>query len=121
MATDVYTCVICPNGCEITVTHEGTRILEMTGQKCPRGIQYVTQELTTPMRSVTSSVLVDGGTAPLCSVRTTGVVPKERILDAVREMHKLKLTAPVERGTVVLTDLLGLGVDVITTSAVDKK
>ena len=61
----VYTCILCPNSCEITVDYEGKTVRSTTGNKCDKGKEYVTQELTDPKRTVTSSVEVIGGDRPL--------------------------------------------------------
>ena len=114
-----FTCIVCPNGCEIQVELEGKEIQSITGHTCDKGKEYVTQELTAPKRSVTSSVTVTGGELPLASVRTDGTIPKERIFDAMTEIRKVSLTAPVKAGDVVIADVLGLGVDVIVTKSVE--
>ena len=63
--TRTFTCILCPNGCEITVEHENKQVLSCTGNQCKKGLEYVTQELQDPRRTVTSSVLVSGGVRPL--------------------------------------------------------
>lgn len=119
-----FTCIICPNGCEITASVEehadGTKtITSMEGATCPKGEAYVKQELTNPMRNMATSVLVKDGVLPLTSVRLTKPIPKERILDAAAEIHKCTLTAPVKAGTVVIKNLLGCDTDVIVTKNVE--
>ena len=41
MNSRVFTCILCPNGCEIEVCHEDGRVLETEGNKCKKGQQYV--------------------------------------------------------------------------------
>ena len=43
-----FTCIVCPNGCEIEAEVENGQVISVTGQTCPRGEQYVRQELTAP-------------------------------------------------------------------------
>ena len=43
-----FTCIVCPNGCEIEAEYEGTQVLSVTGNLCPKGKSYVTQELVGP-------------------------------------------------------------------------
>ena len=116
--TRTFTCILCPNGCEINASAEGGGLTGCEGNRCPRGREYVRQELTCPMRNIATSVTVRGGTLPLCSVRLTGPIPKEEIFRAVSAIHAVSLEAPVRRGQTVLRNLLGLGVDVIATRAV---
>ena len=113
-----YTCIICPNGCEIEAEIEGGEIRSIEGAACPKGADYVRQELTDPRRNIATSVLVRGGILPLASVRLTKAIPKDRIFDAMAEIKKVTLTAPVEAGTVVIENLMGFGSDVIVTKAV---
>lgn len=74
-----FTCIVCPNGCEIEAEVENGQVISVTGHTCPRGEQYVRQELTAPRRTIASSVLVKGGELPVTSVRLTKAVPKDMI------------------------------------------
>jgi len=84
-----------------------------------RGRTYVENELKNPMRIVTSSVRVTGGNMPITSVRLTAPVPRNRMMDVIEELRKIRLTAPVSIGQIVIQDILGLGSDVIITKNVD--
>ena len=112
------TCIVCPNGCDLEIQVEDGKVLSVKGALCRRGEAYAEQEITDPRRNIATSVLVDGGELPLASVRLTAPIPKARIFDAMGEIRKVKLTAPVEAGTKVIGNLLGLGVDVIVTKDV---
>ena len=128
------TCIICPNGCllsadvsvpgtDASVTGTGCpRVIDspVTGAGCPRGEAYFIQELTDPGRTLTSSVLVTDGELPLCSVRLTEPIPIARIPDVMKEIRKMKVEAPLESGTVLIRDVLGLGSDVIATKTIRK-
>lgn len=118
-----YTCIICPNGCNIRAQIEeredgSRRICSVEGAACPKGRAYVEQELTDPQRNIATSVLVKGGILPLASVRLTNPIPRDRIFDAVSEIKKYTLTAPVKAGTVVIPRLMGYDTDVIVTKSV---
>lgn len=121
-----FTCIICPNGCEITADIEkkadgSLDIKSIEGATCPKGEAYVKQELTNPMRNIATSVLVKGGVLPLVSVRLTSPIPKERIFDAMAEIRRHTLTAPVKTGDVVVKGLLGYDSDVIVTKDIEAK
>lgn len=111
-------CIVCPNGCEITADLEEEKIRSLEGAGCPRGQEYVRQEMTDPLRTISSSVLLEGGVLPLASVRLSGLVPKNRIFDVMEEIKKVRMTAPVSVGQTVIADVLGLGSDVIVTKNV---
>ena len=115
------TCIVCPNGCDLEIQVEDGKVLSVKGALCRRGEAYAEQEITDPRRNIPTSVLVDGGELPLASVRLTAPIPEARIFDAVNEIKKVTLTAPVEAGTVVIEKLLGTEADVIVTKSVPAK
>ena len=103
-----FTCIVCPNGCEIEAEVENGQVISVTGHTCPRGEQYVRQELTAPRREL-----------PVTSVRLTKAVPKDMIFPVMDEIRKVVLTAPVKAGTIVLHNVCGLDSDVMVTKNVD--
>jgi CxxC motif-containing protein len=113
-----YTCIICPNGCEIAAQITGTQIMAMEGASCNRGKEYVEQELIDPQRNIATSVLVEAGILPLVSVRLTRMIPKNRIVDVMTEIKKITLVAPVAMKQIVIKNVLGLNSDVIATKIV---
>jgi len=115
------TCILCPNGCELEVSFSGeptAQSLEIEGNLCPRGLDYALEELTHPKRTLTTSVLVLGGTQPQTSVKTACPIPREAILDARAALRAVSLDAPVAIGDVVVADVAGTGVDVVVTRPV---
>ena len=52
----VLTCLVCPRGCQLTVSDD----LEVTGNFCARGIPYALQEIKEPKRTLTYLVKVKG-------------------------------------------------------------
>ena len=115
-----FTCIVCPNGCEIETKYEGAQVLSVTGNLCPKGKAYVIQELIDPRRTIATSVRVRGGTMPLASVRLTRAIPKNRIFDVMDEINRQTLAAPVKIGDVVIHGLLGFDCDVIATKNVER-
>ena len=127
----MLTCILCPNGCELQVayetvtspdgTSESVKLLSVTGNKCPRGMEYAKQEIINPMRNIASSVTLVDGTMPLVSVRLTGPIPKAKIMDVMEVIRGASAQAPVKIGDVIVENVLGLGVDVIATRNVGRK
>lgn len=113
-----FICIICPNGCRIEAEAEGEAIRSIIGAACARGKEYVSQELIDPRRNISTSVLVTGGVLPLTSVRLTNPIPKKLIFQAMDEIKKIQLKAPVKAGTVIIHNLLGEHTDVIVTKEV---
>lgn len=116
-----FTCIICPNGCSIEAEVMDGQVLSVEGALCPKGREYVRQELTDPQRNIATSVRVMDGGLPLASVRLTKPIPKDRIFDAMDEIKKISLTAPVAAGTVVIAGILGYDSDVVVTKSVDRR
>lgn len=121
-----FTCIMCPQGCDIRVELEedqekNGKILQISGNKCPKGKEYVTQEIINPVRNIATSILVEGGELPLASVRLTKPVPKARIFDVMAEIRRIHVPAPVMEGEIVIHDCLGLGSDVMVTKTVEKE
>lgn len=114
-----YTCIICPNGCEITVETDAQQIVSMTGAGCPRGKRYVKQEIIAPLRTISSSVRVLDGVMPIASVRLTRPVPRDQIFPVMREIEKAVITAPVAIGDCVIPSVLGFDSNVIITKNID--
>ncbi|MCI2048937.1 MAG: DUF1667 domain-containing protein [Lachnospiraceae bacterium] len=115
------TCIRCPIGCQITVTQDDDgKVTEIKGNSCPRGYEYAGSEVTNPVRTVTSTVHVEGGVLPVTSVKTKGDIPKGRIFDCMQAINAASVKAPAAIGDVVIRDVCGLGVDVIVTRAVAK-
>lgn len=109
------TCIRCPRGCQLEATVEKGVVTAVTGNACPRGAAYAADEVTHPMRCVTTTVRVSGGTDAVTSVRTAGDVPRELVRDVVTALAGVTLQAPVHVGDVVLPDACGTGVDVVAT------
>ena len=111
------TCINCPVGCRMTVTVEDGKVVSVTGNTCKRGVAYAEQECVAPQRMVTAVVAVKGRKTPV-SVKTRTPIPKKRIHECMLALSDVKLTAPVQAGSVVLADVCGTGVDIIATKSV---
>ena len=112
------TCVVCPNGCLLTVWQENgeTRV---EGAACKNGVAYGQTELTDPRRVLTTSVAVNGGTLPLVSVRSTAPIPRAALLPAVAALKTLSVEAPVRIGDLIYEDP-AVGLTLLASRNVDK-
>ena len=86
-------CIVCPKGCHLRVDEE--KDYQVTGHSCPRGAEYGRQELLNPTRVLTSTVRVEGGLHARLPVKTDGVIPKEKMMEAVRLLDSVRAQAPV--------------------------
>lgn len=106
------TCILCPNGCEITE--------DLNGGMCEKGAAYVKNEIMNPKRTLTSSVMVEQGRIPLVSVRTSEPIEKEKLREAMLRLSDLTVTAPVAQGQILCSDFMEDGVSLIATKTVDR-
>lgn len=105
------TCIMCPLGCQLTVTIDGDNI-SVTGNNCKRGEIFGKEEVTCPMRIVTSSVKTEKGVR---ACKTTKPVPKSMIFDVMKEIEKLRLKS-AKFGEVVIKNVLNTGADIVITA-----
>ncbi len=110
-------CIVCPNSCELEITADENGI-SVSGNKCKRGVQFATDEMTAPKRTISSVVRTAFPSVPVLPVRVSAEIPKERIFDVMQEINHVTLRKRVRRGEAVIENVLSLGVDVIATSDV---
>ena len=109
-------CIICPRGCRLTVEGEVGN-LTVTGNACPKGKQYAIDECTNPVRTVTSIVRVANRVDTMVSVKTAAPIPTENIFDVMAKIRAARVDAPIEAGTVILSDIYGT--EVIATKTIN--
>ena len=107
-------------GCELSVEVEGdsTKHIKVSGELCKTGITYGTEEATNPTRNIATSVKVEGGDIPMLSVKNNRPIPKGMIMECVKAVHQMTMTAPVNIGDLVLANAAGTGVDFVATRVV---
>ena len=66
-------CIVCPKGCRLKVDEENGYVV--SGNSCPRGAEYGINELLNPVRTVTSTVAIEGGIHRRLPVKTSRPVP----------------------------------------------
>ena len=107
-------CINCPLGCHMTVDIENDIVSHVTGNNCKRGKEYAAQEAILPMRVLTGNMRAKGCIQPF-SVKSDGPVPKAMLLKCASELKNHHPEAPIVRGQIVITDILGTGVNMIAT------
>lgn len=113
-------CISCPIGCQLKVTQEGDQVF-VTGNTCKRGETYGRQEMTCPMRVVTSLVRLTGGVRPVCSCKTQRPIPKAEIPQVLEQIKAKMAQAPLHRGDVLIENVADTGVNLVATSDVAVK
>ena len=119
------TCIVCPVGCPLVVEESsGASALNVTGNRCPRGVDYAREEISAPKRTVTATcAAVSGGDtddrAPRrVPVKTSAPCPREKIPALLADIYDTKVTLPVKLGDVVIADWNGIGFDVVATRSI---
>ena len=114
-------CIGCPMGCYLNVDYVGTKIDNVSGNRCKVGLEYAEKEVSNPQRTLTTTVKVKNGLFPLVSVRTNKPIPKSRILDAMNLLAKVEVEAPIKIGEPIIQNVLDTGVNIIATKNISKK
>ncbi len=120
-----FNCTTCPSECLLTVEVERdvngsvAAIHSVTGNRCPRGDKFAHQELTCPMRVLTTTVAVSGGDEALLPVRTAEAIPLALHAQAMDLIRGVVVDAPIRMGEVVLPNLLNTGIDLIASMDID--
>ena len=109
-------CIICPRGCHLKIDDNNV----VSGNFCPRGAKYAIDELTHPTRTLTSTVKVVSKNDVRLPVKSNNPLPKEKIFDAMKEINKVVIKAPVHIGDVIIKNIFGLDVDIIATKNIEE-
>lgn len=108
-------CIVCPNGCLLNVDNSGDN-LKVTGGKCKKGDQFAIEELTSPKRTVCTTMKTTLANLPVVPVRTASEIPKSLIMEMMKVVNSITIDKKLTRGAVVIKDILNTGVDIIVTS-----
>lgn len=105
-------CIGCPKGCNLTVDEENDYKVE--GYSCEVGKKYGKQELTNPLRVLTTTIEIESEDNLRLPVKSNSELPKKIIFDAVKELSKVKVKAPIKTGDVIVKNILDSGVDIVS-------
>ena len=97
----------------ITLGEDGS-ILGIAGNTCPRGKTYAQSECTHPVRTVTSTVMCEGGA--IISVKTASPVPKEKMFDVIAAINSHLAPSSVRIGDVIIENVADTGISIVATS-----
>lgn len=118
---DEMTCIVCPIGCRLTVHRREDGSLDVTGNRCKRGVAYAEEEFSDPRRMVTGTVAVESGRVARLPVKSSESVPVDLIPKFLNAMYELRVRAPVTRGECLAENLAGTERDLIATMKVEKE
>ncbi|MBQ0078682.1 MAG: DUF1667 domain-containing protein, partial [Eubacterium sp.] len=95
------TCTLCPNGCSLVVNEND----EVSGNSCPKGIEFALTEKHNPQRILTTTVKIEGGARKLLPVRSDRNVAFGEIRGIINELSQLCVKSPVKMGDVIVADV----------------
>lgn len=121
-----FNCTTCPSECLLTVEVERdadgavVEVHFVAGNSCLRGDKFAHQELTCPMRVLTTTVAVSGGGEALLPVRTAEAIPLALHAQAMDLIRGLVVNAPIRMGDVVLENLQNTNINLIASMNIDR-
>ena len=121
-----FNCTTCPSECllSVEVEHDAdgnvAAVHSVTGNSCPRGDKFAHQELTCPMRVLTTTVAVSGGDEALLPIRTAEAIPLALHAQAMAIIRGLVVNAPIRMGDIVLENLLDTNVNLVASMDIDQ-
>ena len=121
-----FNCTTCPSECLLSVEVERdadghvAEVRSVTGNNCPRGDKFAHQELSCPMRVLTTTVAVSGGDEALLPVRTAEAIPLELHAQAMALIRGLVINAPIRMGDVILPNHLDTNINLVASMDIDQ-
>jgi CxxC motif-containing protein len=115
-------CIVCPEGCAMLAEYgeDSKKIISLEGHNCKRGIKFAEAEIKNPLRLLTTTIGIDSKISQRLPVRSNIPAPKEKIFSIAKEVKKIRAKAPIKMGEIIIADVLGTGVDIISSATVDE-
>jgi CxxC motif-containing protein len=120
MKAAVYTCIVCPMSCSITVEDNSGK-LSIKGYECKRGLTYAENEHLHPVRMLTSTVKLRDGNFKRMGVIGTKEIPKSQMGACLAEIYKVTVAAPVKCGDIIVKNVCETRCDVVAAMTMGKK
>ena len=109
-----FTCITCPIGCKLNVSVNGDTV-NVTGNKCKKGIEFAKNEIFNPTRTLTTTVKTVSPSMPYLPVRTDGEIPKGLIKASMDILRNTVVNRDLEVGDIVIENILDTKINVIAT------
>lgn len=103
-------CIVCPRGCHLSVDEKA---LKVNGNSCNRGAIYGINEITNPVRVITSTVKIKNASLKRLPVKTSKAISKSLMFEVIKLLDDVEVTSPIHIGDVILKSILKTDVDII--------
>ncbi len=113
-------CKRCTMGCELKVKdYEGN--ISVEGNLCKKGTAYGKEEFAKGKRVLAFKIPIKMGYFDKIHVKTSDEISKE-LWDKVYDLvYSLELEAPIEFGEVIIQNILGTGIKLVSERKIDKE
>lgn len=106
-------CRCCPFGCQIEVTSEDGVIYQIEGNNCLKGDRYAEQESGFDYRILTFSVRVRNGKYANVRGFTSKAFEIGLRNKVISQLKEFELEAPIQKGDILVSNLLGTGISLV--------
>lgn len=115
-------CIVCPEGCQLQAEYDADskKVISLEGYNCKKGIKFAEAEISNPLRTLTTTISIDSGISQRLPVRSSTPAPKEKIASMVKAVKQTRAKAPVKMGEIIMADVLGTGVDIISSATIEE-
>lgn len=110
-------CINCPRGCHLNVEKVDEKII-VEGNSCPRGETYAINELTNPLRVITTTIDIESNKYSRLPVISSSALPKDKMMDVMKALKNVSVKAPINRGDIIVKDIIGLNVDIVSSKTI---
>lgn len=113
-------CQGCTLGCSLKVEKSNNEIV-VTGNLCKKGDMYGRQEFEKPARTILYKVKVKNGDFSTVPVKSSSKVLKENYNEIMEVLKNAEIEAPFAIGEVVIKNIAGTGIDIVSTRKINKE
>ncbi|MBU5437817.1 DUF1667 domain-containing protein [Tissierella sp. MSJ-40] len=109
------TCKVCPVGCKLIISKDSNEPYgyKIEGNNCNRGVEFGIKEIIEPSRILTGRVILNNGPMSRLPVKTSDVIPENLVDKCMEIIRETEVTAPINKGDIIIKNILNTGVDVI--------
>ena len=113
-------CVVCPIGCMVSVDYKGNEVIQIIGNKCKKGVDFIKEEAIDPKRILTTTLSINSINFRRIPVRSNKPVSRDKILNIIREIKKIKVKPAIKMGDVIAKNFMDTGIDIVASMDINE-